>query len=210
MEGDQSLEDPSPVGTLGTLYLLKRSTGEKIQGFPIDAERITIGRWAKRSVSHAKERRVSWQTDRAEDCDVRHDEPCSTTDQLIGFRFGSIYRTCPSFIVTLFSIWIRVLWVLSIPPLIPSCWWIVGNDERTRGQRDLSRENKRIQQFAHDSIQSASFHRTRQRGHHKAAQKAVQVRIRLWSRKRGDTPACLTDQNVTDEDISTCQTKSVA
>ncbi len=40
-------ESPLPtktMGTLGTLYLVGKKTGVDVQSFPIDAERVTIGR----------------------------------------------------------------------------------------------------------------------------------------------------------------------
>ena len=41
-------ESPIPtaptMGTLGTLFLVGRKTGVDMQSFPIDADRVTIGR----------------------------------------------------------------------------------------------------------------------------------------------------------------------
>ena len=45
---DPLAADSLPVtqtkGTLGTLFLVGRKTGLNVQGFPIDSERVTIGR----------------------------------------------------------------------------------------------------------------------------------------------------------------------
>ncbi|RXK37645.1 hypothetical protein M231_05057 [Tremella mesenterica] len=41
---DDSIMLPQPIGTLGTLFLVKRKAGVDLQSFPIDSEQVTIGR----------------------------------------------------------------------------------------------------------------------------------------------------------------------
>ena len=41
---DDSVMMSAPCGTLGTLYLVRRKAGGDLQSFPIDAQKVSIGR----------------------------------------------------------------------------------------------------------------------------------------------------------------------
>ena len=45
-EVDQTpMAQPKAQGVLGTVWLVAKKTGEDLQRFPIDADRVTIGRY---------------------------------------------------------------------------------------------------------------------------------------------------------------------